>query len=195
MTMTPPWVRLHEKPGGTKRARLGAEEPGDLGVHVTQTLREGATDTHQEMSCWGGVLIDEVLHGVTGNAPNLGKLDGSNGGAGLVRIEEVDLANGLATANLAEEHRVPSPHRASVESTGDDEVETVLVHAFLNEVLVLLHRVKLTVAAEETAIIVAKRSKDAKGRKFGSSKCRAHEMEKWKRPKYMRNGSDGKEYR
>ena len=85
----------------------------------------------------------------------------------MAGVEDVDLANGFARADLAEQDLAAGALRGGVKGAGNDKIERVLSVAFLDEDLAVLDRFELAVAAEELTVVVAQRFDDALGRKFG----------------------------
>jgi len=72
---------------------------GHLFVRLTKTAAERAGDAYKKVGGRERTHIHEVFEILPVNAPDLGKLDRGNSGAGHARVEDVDFTNSFPTTD------------------------------------------------------------------------------------------------
>ena len=144
-------IHAHQSPF-TPFTASGAVEGGDLLIHRTETVGDGATDTDEQPGGGTWILVDVAFEGFTVDAPDLGKFDCGNTRASNVRIEQIEFADSFAFLNLDKQYLVTAAHGSCVEFARDDEEEAILLLAFLNEMLAGLHGKEFAVTAKDVAI-------------------------------------------
>ena len=61
-----------------------------------------------------------------------------------------------------------------MEEPRDEEGEAILIRAFLDQGVTLIHREEFSVVAEKSPVLLFKVGDNAKGREFGAVKLSAH---------------------
>ena len=75
---------------------------GHFIVHIPEALAQCAGNPDEDVSCGQRTDVHELLQAAAVNAPDLRKLNGSDGGAGQTWMKNVYLANGFASADTPE---------------------------------------------------------------------------------------------